>query len=188
MTATSTARFRLREATRVHHDAVDAAFGTVDLADPAQYRIFLQAQAAAFIPVEQAIEEGDPLSIVPDWPERRRAHLLLDDLAELNAVPESFVDPPRIVSPSALLGAVYVLEGSRLGGRLLARSIPADLPRRFIDSSDPQAWRRLAVLLDEALRTEEQIADATETACAVFLRFTVGARRHIKDVHVDQAD
>ena len=187
MTAIHQSRFRLRAATQADHDEVDAAFGAVDLADAAQYRTFLQAQAAAFIPVEQAIDAADTLAVVPDWPERRRADLLRQDLSELGAAPGEYLDPPALASPSAVLGAIYVLEGSRLGGRLLARSLPADMPRRFIDSSDPKAWKRLVELLDSKLRTDDEIKIATETARAVFHRFSEGARRHIRDVHVDQA-
>ena len=179
-------RLRLREATAPDHEQVDAAFSRFDLGTRAGYIAFLQAQAAAFLPVERAIEDNDVAAILSDWPARRRSHLLTADLAALGAKPDGGIAAPPLPSSSAVLGAVYVLEGSRLGGRLLARSVPAELPRSFIGSGDPALWRRLIEALDKAIATEEQMYAATVAARAVFACFSQGARRHTKDAHVDQ--
>ena len=179
-------RLRLREATAPDHERVDAAFSRFDLGTRAGYIKFLQAKAAAFLPVEQAIEDSDVAAILPDWPARRRSHLLTADLAALGAQADGCVAAPPLPTPSAVLGAVYVLEGSRLGGRLLARSVPADLPRGFIDSGDPALWRRLIDALDKALATEEHMDAATAAARAVFACFSQGARHHMKGAHIDQ--
>jgi len=68
--------------------------------------------------VEAALEQGGADRVVGDWHERRRAELICQDLAEfgdLCAQPE----PDRTLADQPeLLGALYVLEGLRLGGAL----------------------------------------------------------------------
>jgi heme oxygenase len=54
---------------------------------------------------------------------------------------------PERIGDAELVGLLYVLEGSRLGGALiqrqLAHSLPADAPRRFFTvDGDPQRWSR----------------------------------------------
>ncbi len=85
MSDASTARQALRSATAVHHERVDRAYGRFDLSDKRQYRRFLEAHAAGLLPAERAIDLSDVHAILPDWPERRRGHLLRADLSALGA-------------------------------------------------------------------------------------------------------
>ena len=177
MSEPTTARFFLRAATAQDHERVDAAFGDFDLADRADYARFLTAQAAAFLPTEAAIERAGPLAVVPDWPERRRSALLLNDLAALGIAPPEGEALGALESPTEVLGAIYVLEGSRLGGAMLARSIPDGYPRRFMTASDPVRWRGLISIMDRCLISDEQRAAATTAARRVFALFERGASR-----------
>ena len=81
----------------------------------------------------------------------------------------------------AMLGAAYVLEGSRLGGALLRRSLPAGLESSFLGVVDSAAWQRLLALLDEHLQSEEEIAAATRAAREVFALFDRSGRVHFED-------
>lgn len=175
-----TARQALRVATRPFHDRVDAAFGGYDLARRDQYAAFLQAQAAAFLPVEAAIDRGVGRSAVSDWAQRRRSDDLIADLAELGRAPDAAPGAIDFSTRAETLGAIYVLEGSRLGGALLSRSVPLDFPRRFIASTDPARWRGLIEVLDSALVSDEHRAAAIDAACRVFALFEDGARRHAR--------
>ena len=180
MTERPTARQALRVATARDHDRVDTAFGGFVLSDRARYVDFLLAQSEAFLPVEAAIDRAPPLAMLDDWADRRRSALLRDDLSDLGAAPRP-VDPlPDLASPEEVLGAIYVLEGSRLGGRMLERSVPAELPRRFLGASSPVAWRRLIEVLDRALVSDEQRDAAIAAARRVFTLFEDGARRHAR--------
>ncbi len=171
-------RFALRDATSESHEAVDSVFSGFDLKDRAGYRRFLRAQAAAFVPVEGALDAAGVAALVPDWDERRRAPLLLADLADLGGEDADFVAPPAIDSPAAALGAAYVLEGSRMGGQLLRRDLPADMPARFLSAPmQPGSWRRLTELLDETLSLPGDIAAAVASARAVFACFETAGRR-----------
>lgn len=176
MDSTKTARHALREATAAQHDAVDAAFGGYDLADRDDYRAFLMAQAAAFLPVEAAIDAAGGARVLADWPLRRRGAALVADLAALGETPVAAA-PPALDDDAAVLGAIYVLEGSRLGGTMLARSIPADFPQAFLTSPDDRRWRRLTDALDIALATPQHLSTSIAAARMVFALFDDAARR-----------
>lgn len=175
------ARWELRTSTREDHDRVDAVFDRFDLADKADYAAFLRAQAAALLPVERALDAADAEAVIADWPERRRAYRLAQDLADLGerVMPTSAASL-ELDSPEAILGALYVIEGSRLGGAMLAKRVPADLPRRYLAASDPARWRALVALIDESLVTSSQREEALRAARAVFGLFEHAAAAQAK--------
>ncbi|SOB87225.1 heme oxygenase [Sphingomonas guangdongensis] len=168
------ARAALRAATADDHERVDAAFARFDLTDRRGYAAFLSAQAAAMLPIEAAL---DAAPVTPDWPLRRRAHLLRADLAALQTSVPPPLDPPPFAGEPALLGALYVIEGSRLGGAMLVRSVSPDLPRSFLAAHDSRLWRDLLDLLDRRLADEEQLAVAAAAARSVFALFERASAR-----------
>jgi heme oxygenase len=162
-------RSALRAETADDHRRVDTIFGAFHLGEPTGYRGFMAATAAAYLPVEEALDAGGAAEILPGWTERRRAHLLRDDLAALRIESAAPLPAPAFPNEAALLGGIYVLEGSRLGGALLKRGIPSGSPRRFLDSpAQPGAWRKLGEILDARLRASQQQTDAIVAAKQVF--------------------
>lgn len=145
------ARFALRSATAADHERVDAIFARFRLDEAAGYSGFLRATAAAYLPVENGLDEAGAANLVPDWTARRRADLLQEDLAGLGEAPGPAL-PFTISGEAEMFGAIYVLEGSRLGGAMLKKSVPQSLPRRFLDApAEHGAWRRFSDLLDDRL-------------------------------------
>jgi heme oxygenase len=175
------ARFLLRDATAEWHERVDALFSATDLADPHQYRGFLLAQAAAHLPVEQALERADVAALVGDWPERRRGELIQLDLATLGEQVPEFEVPPALTGTAVMLGGLYVLEGSRLGGKILARSVGEELPTAYLTAGRPVAWRELTALIDRTLTERADIDIAADAACAVFAMFERSGRRLLRN-------
>ena len=175
------ARAVLREATADAHERVDRLFSALDLADESSYRLFLLAQAAAHLPVEAAIDAAGAAGLLQDWPERRRAPLLLADLAALGAeAPESEAAPP-LRSSAEIFGAIYVLEGSRLGGALLKRSLAPGAPDRFLSAPQPPAaWRNFLARLEECLYNPPAVEAAGRTANQIFVRFEKAGRRYLE--------
>ncbi len=171
------ARTALRTATRAEHDRVDAEFSAHDLNSRDGYARFLRAQAAAHLPVERAIEAAGATDLLPDWAARRRADALLADLAELGVAPAAEENFTIGRGEASLLGAIYVLEGSRLGGAVLRRQISAGLPARFLSPGAPGAWRSLTDRLDERLRSPAAIDEAIASARAVFACFEAAGSR-----------
>jgi heme oxygenase len=173
------ARFHLRDATAARHDAVDDAFSAFDLKEPAGYRSFLEAQYACIAPLEAALTAGGLGAVLPDWPARHRGPLLAADVAELGgaASPVTDMDVSIFSGAGALLGAAYVLEGSRFGGAVLARRLPPGAPQRFLGAAaQPKAWRALVASLDHHLAPQAEMDAAVAAADAVFAAFEAAAR------------
>jgi len=171
----------LRAATRANHDRVDALFGCFDIARLEDYRRFLRAHATAFLAVETALDAIGLERLVDDWPERRRNALIRADLESLGEIPPEPAAFP-IASDAAAIGAAYVLEGSRLGGALLARRVGDGLPKEYLATPLPAgAWRKFLEELDSALDEPAMVADAAEAARAVFDRFEAAGREEKGD-------
>lgn len=166
----------LRAATRGAHDRVDALFSTFDLGRADDYRDFLAAQARAFLPIERALAEAGAGRLFPGWSEARRAPLLAADLADLGLAPPPTDGAAPLGSPAAIAGAAYVLEGSRLGGALLARRVAPGLPRRFLAATlPPGGWRAFLARLEQVLPSDVERREAIHSASATFVLFARSA-------------
>ncbi|HEX9954810.1 MAG TPA: biliverdin-producing heme oxygenase [Allosphingosinicella sp.] len=175
------ARAALRAGTAAEHERVDSLFGQLDLSRRDDYRLFLQAQAAAFLPTEAALDSAGAKALLPDWSERRRSELVLRDLAALGAAPPPPEPVPALSDTPAILGTIYVLEGSRLGGALLRRSVAPDAPQAFLSAPQPRGgWRKLLETLDHYLYETAAIEAAVEAARRTFARFEAGGRRFLE--------
>lgn len=164
----------LRSATRSDHEAVDAAFGSFRLDTRAGYARFLQAHAAILPAAERSLSPG---SLVEGWQGRSAA--LASDLAALGLHPPAEVDLRLPAGEAARWGATYVLEGSRLGGTMLRRMIPAALPSAFLDAGHGQgAWRGFLGALDAAETGPEWRQQALLGARALFAAYLDAAQRH----------
>jgi heme oxygenase len=146
---------------------VDAAFSRFDLARPDGYAEFLLAQARILPALEALLR---PEELVPGW--RGRTAELLQDLNDLG-VPAPPSIPPNIpIGSGGRLGALYVLEGSRLGGAVLARRVRAELPVAFLSAVHPSgAWRSLLAQIDGAELTSKARHEALDAARSTFAAF-----------------
>ncbi len=145
------ARAYLRAITRDAHDRVDSRFSAFDLSKAHDYAEFLAAQAAAFLPIEEALDRAGAAEVLSDWPERRRGHALKSDLALLGRDLPSATSVPDYSDEAAIWGGIYVLEGSRLGGNVLRKSVAADLPKLFLASSSKGSWASFVAALERNL-------------------------------------
>ncbi|MET0246182.1 MAG: biliverdin-producing heme oxygenase [Sphingomonas sp.] len=173
----------LRDATASSHERVDAAFSSYDLGDAAGYAAFLQAHAEAFLPIEAALDAAGVERLIDDWPARRRSGAIRQDLAQLGeAVPNtSSPTPMAIAGDGQIAGALYVLEGSRLGGRFLARRVPDGFPRAYLDADQaPGNWRKLLDRLDLILYDAEAMKSAIGAAQEAFAAFERSGERWLK--------
>ena len=159
---------RLREATAADHEAVE---GSVPLVSPDLNRLgyiaVLERLHGIVAAWESYAQARAPEWMRPYLDERRRLALLDRDLLVLGRVPPDGDRPemPTLNGDAALLGAAYVMEGSRLGGQLIARHVEKQLGLRsgegdayfvgFGDSTGAK-WKELVALI------ERRVPDAEE--------------------------
>jgi heme oxygenase len=175
----------LRDGTAEAHNRVDAAFADFDLTDRADYARFLAAHADVVWALEAALP-GE--RVVEDWDARKRGDLLREDLAFLrfpgeSRRPESQAASSVTLGPGfrrgteewdepTIAGTLYVLEGSRLGGKFLARRLPAGFPRAYLDADQRAGnWQQLLTVIDRLLREPAALATALAAALATFAAF-----------------
>ncbi|SFQ53620.1 biliverdin-producing heme oxygenase [Hymenobacter arizonensis] len=156
---------RLRTETRPSHDAVEQngfaqsmRAGTLTLATT-QY--FLAKMYGFLKPYEDRLQE---FSWAPAWEiERRlRAHLILSDLEsgpDAAALPLCPAMPP-LHTRAELLGAMYVLEGSTLGGQVISRELAKAgiSARTYFEGNRERTgplWKSFCHLLSEAAVEED---------------------------------
>ncbi|NEU11124.1 biliverdin-producing heme oxygenase [Methylobacterium sp. BTF04] len=118
-------RATLRQATAEAHARLDTGWEAHDLTQRSAYVAFLSSMAVALVPLEATLEAAGVEGVLPDWPVRRRSAALLSDLAGLSAPPIAKTSDPGDCSPGEIAGILYVLEGSRLGGKVILRRVLA---------------------------------------------------------------
>lgn len=147
-------RARLRAATAPFHERVDAAFANFSFAQPGGYARFLRAHGRVLGSMEVALEQAGITGLLDDWPARVRRHALLVDLATLGSSPPISLPPPELPDIASCWGAAYVLEGSRLGGRVLARQLhqlDPTAPTRYLAHGDvAKLWPSFLTRLEAA--------------------------------------
>ncbi|MFD6318918.1 biliverdin-producing heme oxygenase [Methylorubrum thiocyanatum] len=118
---------RLREATGTAHAALERDLDwEARVATLAGYRDLLSRLRGFHAAYEPAI--GAAIADAPFFDPRRRLAALDADLRALasgGAAPDALPAPaaPRLEGPGAALGALYVLEGSTLGGAVIGRHV-----------------------------------------------------------------
>jgi heme oxygenase (biliverdin-IX-beta and delta-forming) len=144
---------RLRDGTRDLHVAAESAMsylaGTVD---ETGYRTFLERWYGFHVVLEPRLSAWHRREAVLDWDRRRKLPLLEADLGDLGVDRPARLGLPRcqgvpaVATTAEALGALYVVEGSTLGGLVLRdRLRDAPLPPgcfRFLSSYGSQTGRR----------------------------------------------
>ena len=157
----------LRAETRGDHEAVDKAFGGFGLDSPTGYGAFLTAHARILPVAERILNPGEWVS---GWEGRTKA--LASDLAALSLALPSQIDLVLPAGDAARWGAIYVLEGSRLGGIYLARMVPEPLPKAYLSAKHVSGgWKSLLDTLDSHDTGPAWRADALAGAKALFAAY-----------------
>lgn len=117
---------RLREATTPEHEAVEAKMPVMraDLSR-GEYADVLACFSPLIAGWEQWAAEHVPAPYAGLVRNRKRAPLLVSDLAALGRTtpPPVFPADDAFLTPAGFLGAMYVVEGSTLGGQHIARHV-----------------------------------------------------------------
>jgi heme oxygenase len=171
----------IRAGTAEDHERLDHLFEAFDLGDRASYGRFLTAHARALPPVEAALDAADAGRWIPGWADRRRTASIFADLAALGLAPPPPADFPPLADDAECWGAAYVVEGSRLGGTLLARRVVAGLPRSYLAATQVKgAWAAFVAAMDAALGSAERTGRAIDAARRTFNLFAVAGREQLE--------
>ncbi|KXV33985.1 hypothetical protein AD940_08515 [Gluconobacter thailandicus] len=143
----------LRNVSRTIHEQVDQAYSGFNLSDATSYGAFLQAHGRVLPQVECWLKGAPDL---PHWQER--TVYLQRDLTELgHALPEQ-LDWQAPSGDGATLGALYVLEGSRLGGKMLSAQVGEGLPRTYLSAGHEKGgWPAFLEILRDRLGNADGI-------------------------------
>ncbi|HEX7741557.1 MAG TPA: biliverdin-producing heme oxygenase [Sphingobium sp.] len=150
-----------------NHQRVDDLFSRFSFDTVGSYAAFLKAHARALAPLEALARPVSP-----------RLPMLAQDLAELG---ETLPDPLAMeasTDESFRWGALYTLEGSRLGGAMLERRVAPGLPRAYLSAVHGHGdWLAFQQSLDAASegRGEDWIEGAIQGAEAAFALFAAAA-------------
>jgi heme oxygenase len=180
-------RTRLKQVTQEAHERLHghdgfgaAASGAISAADYRDLLARLYGFHAAF---DARMAEAPPaLARELDLSERGRAALIAEDLVGLGASPSRLAALPicdglaPMQSPGDYLGALYVAEGSTLGGQLIARALAEAVGenRRFFlghGGEHSRLWRSFVARLDRLDAEPAEAAAAERSALAAFAAF-----------------
>lgn len=154
------------------------------IATKEDYAQLLKGFYGYFSPLENAVAPFITTSILPDGAERRKATFILNDLAQL-AVSTSELPLathlPKIQSLPQALGALYVMEGSTLGGKgitkMLLKKEGLNLQLNSLqffggygEKTGPM-WTAFVNVLNSFCGTDEEVAQMVASAAQTFSLF-----------------
>ncbi|MDR6781487.1 heme oxygenase [Pedobacter africanus] len=117
----------IKEATREAHQELEkkVILKMKSIRSNADYADFLKHFYAYFNAVEQAIAPYITSGLLPDHTERRNSSYLKKDIEELGANVNELplVKAPEISNTIQALGALYVMEGSIMGGPIIVKML-----------------------------------------------------------------
>ncbi|HEU4471882.1 MAG TPA: biliverdin-producing heme oxygenase [Flavisolibacter sp.] len=119
---------KLKQETQAAHEKAEQLLGPhlSAIRDKHEYASLLKMLYGFYHPLEQLIGEFVTPAILEDIHSRRNAALILLDLDAMKIPREPLPlcgDLPVVDSVPAALGALYVLEGSTLGGRMISKML-----------------------------------------------------------------
>lgn len=184
---------KIRAATSVEHKKLEAAlFPFINtIADKMDYILLLQAFYGYIAPVQQLIVKHIDDQLAPDMDQRRNASLLLDDLASLgvHTQPETATQLPVIDSNASAFGALYVLEGSTLGGKIISKMIAeklgSDEALRFFKGYGAEMGKMWKIFTQqlEADKNQEHAETVIKAATDTFALFGTWLEKNIPAKH-----
>ena len=176
-------RSRLRSATENAHRRLDEAVDDAGyFLDRPSYAAYLQATLRARQPLELALNECRAEKLFDLWPDRTIAPALrtdIQDVTEAATLIQSYsIVPDQAFSPAKAIGPLYVLEGSALGARHLARrahaiGMSATFGARHFaqQTAIPKTWSAFLRILEAVSFDASEEDECVAASKAAFDRF-----------------
>lgn len=151
---------------------------------PTTYRRLLETLFAIYVPIERRLTALDWSDSGIEIAARCKSHWLAADLAQFGvdakSVQTAHADLPGLETIATGLGALYVLEGSTLGGRIILRTLQPQLGispthgGRFYAGYGTQTgtmWRSYISALENAAQLPQVAHDIERGALETFSAF-----------------
>lgn len=175
---------KLKEETKQNHQILEKALvGNLrSIRNKDGYIDLLKMFYGYFGGLEKSIEQHVDSNLLPDNDERRKIAFIADDIEALGGqVPTKAEgnDLPRIESHLEALGALYVIEGSTLGGKIISKMMEQQLGFNGIGLSffsgygdrTEEMWNIFKEKMDAQAENPEQEAVVIAAANETFLKF-----------------
>ncbi|WP_374948609.1 biliverdin-producing heme oxygenase [Mucilaginibacter sp.] len=175
---------KLKEETKSNHQQLEKVMvGKLRaIRSKEEYADVLKLFYGYFGGLEMEINKVIDASLLPDNADRRKTQSLADDLQSLGAavpVKASGDDLPVLTSHLQAIGALYVIEGSTLGGKIISKMMQQQLALRdneltFFTSygnNTEQMWDAFKDALNYQATNPEQEAVVIAAANQTFLKF-----------------
>jgi heme oxygenase len=178
----------LKDQTLTYHQQLEKKLvGQIKgLQTKADYMQLLQLFYGYFGGLEDRINLFINENLLPDQAERRKTEAIAEDIAELGGHPVAKATGdalPEINNAAQAFGALYVIEGSTLGGTIISKMIAGKLGfstgLSFFNSygeNTHQMWASFKDVLNQ--QPSENDAAITETANNTFLKFKNWIENH----------
>nr|WP_121272263.1 biliverdin-producing heme oxygenase [Pedobacter schmidteae] len=171
----------IKEATKEAHQNLEkkVVVKMKAIRSDADYADFLKHFYAYFNEVEQAIAPYINTGLLPDYAERRNSAYLKKDIEELggstNDLPAA--QAPEITNTIQALGALYVMEGSIMGGPIIVKMLEKFGITKGVSffsgygEATGQMWGKFIAVLNAQAKNETEEAQAIATANGTFSQF-----------------
>lgn len=123
---------KLRAATKQTHEELEQAMFPLiqGITDAKGYAKLLHLFYGYYKPLENGIDLHLDRQVLTDYNERRKTDWILRDLEDIAQANKTIAldnQAPLIQSNAAAFGALYVMEGSTLGGKIICKTIGENL-------------------------------------------------------------
>lgn len=172
---------KIKDATKEAHQQLEkkVVLKMKAIRSNADYADVLKRFYAYFSEVEKAIKPFITSEILPDYAERRNSSYLKADIEELGSSVEELPEAvaPKINNVVEALGALYVMEGSIMGGPIIVQMLAkygVDKGVSFFSGygeSTGQMWGKFVGVMNAQAETEEQQEQSIRVADETFSRF-----------------
>lgn len=146
------------------------------------YASLLRVFYGYFKPLEDNIDHHLEKQYLPDYEQRRKAASLAADLGHISGSADIIycADLPRITNTFQAIGALYVMEGSVLGGKvikaMLLKNLPADTLQGFeffsgYGEDTGAMWKAFTDALDNNFNMPGAHDEIVTAANDTFLKF-----------------
>jgi heme oxygenase len=171
----------IKEATKTAHQDVEkkVVLRIKAIKDQAGYIDLLKHFYAYFSAVEYAIAPFLNEQLLPDLSSRRTAAHISADIKSLGGATENLpaASAPQITNVAQAMGALYVLEGSVMGGPYIVQMLrKAGLDKGFsffsgYGDNSRQKWEAFTSVLNSFAKSEEDKLQAVKSAEETFSSF-----------------